>query len=244
MVEADTHKGMTQAREDLLRELVDRLHLPVKNMALLDRAFTHTSYANEKKSQHVLHNERLEFLGDAVLDLIIGEYLFREYPQMAEGELTKIKAAVVCEQSLAPCSEDLQFGKYLRMGRGEVLSGGRHRPSILADTFESVVGTIYIDASYKAAQQFVLSHLKEHIKEALAGQIGKDYKTLLQEVVQAGGEADIHYRLIAESGPDHDKRFTMEVQVDGKSYESGTGHSKKEAEQRAAQLTLQKWYKS
>lgn len=235
-----THKAMThQAREASLRELVARLRVPLTDLTLLDRAFTHTSYANENRAKHVQHNERLEFLGDAVLDLIIGEYLFKTYPQMTEGELTKIKAATVCETALAACSASLNFGNYLLLGRGEATSGGRARASILADTFEAVIGALYVGTSYDTAAQFVLSHLQGYLEKARAGKLGKDYKTMLQEYVQQDGEKQIVYTLVSESGPDHDKVFCMEVRIEGNAYGSGTGKSKKEAEQHAAQVTLE-----
>ncbi|SUP39747.1 ribonuclease III [Veillonella criceti] len=234
-----THKTIShQAREAALRELVARLRIPLTDINLLDRAFTHTSYANENRAARVKHNERLEFLGDAVLDLIIGEYLFTTYPQMTEGELTKIKAATVCETSLATCSAKLNFGNYLLLGRGEATSGGRERASILADTFEAVIGALYVNTSYEVAAQFVLSHLKGYLEKAKAGKLGKDYKTMLQEYVQQDGEKQIVYTLLSESGPDHDKIFCMEVRIEGTAYGSGTGKSKKEAEQNAAQVTL------
>lgn len=234
-----THKTIShQAREVALRELVARLRIPLTDIDLLDRAFTHTSYANENRAARVKHNERLEFLGDAVLDLIIGEYLFKTYPQMTEGELTKIKAATVCETSLATCSSKLNFGNYLLLGRGECTSGGRERASILADTFEAVIGALYVNTSYEVTAQFVLSHLQGYLEKAKDGKLGKDYKTMLQEYVQQEGEKQIVYTLLSESGPDHDKIFCMEVRIEGKAYGSGTGKSKKEAEQNAAQVTL------
>jgi len=217
---------------------VARLRIPLTDIDLLDRAFTHTSYANENRAARVKHNERLEFLGDAVLDLIIGEYLFKTYPQMTEGELTKIKAATVCETSLATCSSKLNFGNYLLLGRGECTSGGRERASILADTFEAVIGALYVNTSYEVTAQFVLSHLQGYLEKAKDGKLGKDYKTMLQEYVQQEGEKQIVYTLLSESGPDHDKIFCMEVRIEGKAYGSGTGKSKKEAEQNAAQVTL------
>lgn len=234
-----THKTIShQARGAALRELVARLRIPLTDINLLDRAFTHTSYANENRAARVKHNERLEFLGDAVLDLIIGEYLFKTYPQMTEGELTKIKAATVCETSLATCSSKLHFGNYLLLGRGEATSGGRERASILADTFEAVIGALYVNTSYEVTAQFVLSHLQGYLEKAKDGKLGKDYKTMLQEYVQQEGEKQIVYTLLSESGPDHDKIFCMEVRIEGKAYGSGTGKSKKEAEQNAAQVTL------
>ncbi len=228
----------TQAREDSLHELVSRLQLPIHDIPVLDRAFTHTSYANEHKSKHIQHNQRLEFLGDAVLDLVIGEFLFRTYPQMTEGELTKIKAATVCEDSLASCSRTLKLGNYLLLGHGERASGGGNRNSILADTFESLVGALYISTNYDTTMKFVLSHLQAYIDQAIAGKRGKDYKTLLQEYVQRDGDKHIQYELISESGPDHAKIFCMEVHIDGVTYASGSGKSKKLAEQEAAHITL------
>ncbi len=237
----EAHKSkMTQAREESLQGLVSRLDIPVSDISIIDCAFTHTSYANEHKSKHIHHNQRLEFLGDAVLDLIIGEYLFRTYPDMAEGSLTKIKAATVCEDSLASVSRTLDLGKYLLLGHGEYASGGNNRNSILADTFESLIGAIYISTDYQTAMTFVLKHLTTYIDQALEGKRGKDYKTLLQEYVQRDGDKHIVYRLLSESGPDHAKTFHMEVQINGVTYESGSGKSKKIAEQHAAQLTLER----
>ena len=237
-----SHKNtiMTQAREDSLHELVSRLHIPNIDISILDCAFTHTSYANEHKSKHIHHNQRLEFLGDAVLDLIIGEYLFTTYPDMSEGNLTKIKAATVCEDSLATVSRTLHLGDYLLLGHGEKSSGGSDRKSILADTFESLIGALYITTDYKTVMDFVLHHLALNLKQALEGKRGKDYKTLLQEFVQRDGDKHIVYSLISESGPDHAKTFMMEVSIDGITYEAGTGKSKKIAEQHAAQLTLER----
>ena len=241
MVTIETHKSkITQAREESLHELAARLDIPASDISMIDCAFTHTSYANEHKSKHIHHNQRLEFLGDAVLDLIIGEYLFKNYPDMAEGNLTKIKAATVCEDSLASVSRSLQLGQYLLLGHGERTSGGNDRNSILADTFESLIGAIYISTDYQTAMTFVLKHLTTYIKQALDGKRGKDYKTLLQEYVQRDGDKHIVYRLLSESGPDHAKTFHMEVEINGVTYEAGSGKSKKIAEQHAAQLTLEK----
>ena len=241
MVAIEAHKSkMTQAREESLHELVARLDISVSDISIIDCAFTHTSYANEHKSKHIHHNQRLEFLGDAVLDLIIGEYLFKNYPDMAEGNLTKIKAATVCEDSLASVSRSLQLGQYLLLGHGERASGGNDRNSILADTFESLIGAIYISTDYQTAMTFVLKHLTIYIKQALEGKRGKDYKTLLQEYVQRDGDKHIVYRLLSESGPDHAKTFHMVVEINGVIYEAGSGKSKKIAEQHAAQLTLEK----
>ena len=214
MVAVEAHKSkMTQAREESLHGLVARLDIPVSDISILDCAFTHTSYANEHKSKHINHNQRLEFLGDAVLDLIIGEYLFKTYPDMAEGDLTKIKAATVCEDSLASVSRSLQLGQYLLLGHGERASGGNNRNSILADTFESLIGAIYISTDYQTAMNFVLKHLITYIKQALEGKRGKDYKTLLQEYVQRDGDKHIVYRLLSESGPDHAKTCLLYTSI-------------------------------
>lgn len=232
-------KGMrNKSREELLRGLIDELSLPIQNLTLLDCAFTHTSYANENRKSVIHHNERLEFLGDAVLDLIIGEYLFLQYPQMTEGELTRAKAMIVCAQSLSECSRRLGFGEYLRLGKGELNSGGRARASILADAFEAVIGAIYLESNYEETEKFVLSHLKDVLEKIGQGKIDEDFKTLFQEYVQKTGEHKMEYRLAYSAGPDHDKTFGMEVYVDGKLYGSGVGKSKKDAEQEAAKVAL------
>lgn len=237
MVSRKQHKmNMQQAREAQLHELIENIKVQFKDLSLLNRAFTHSSYANENRLPLRHHNERLEFLGDAVLDLIIGEYLFKKYPKMTEGELTKLKACTVCEGSLAACSGQLRLGDYLLLGKGEVRSGGRNRPSILADTFEALIGAIYLDQSFEAAKQFALSHLIGAIQLALNGKLGRDYKTMLQELVQHdGSESPIEYRLVGESGPDHRKEFEMEVYIGHIARGRGKGHNKKEAEQRAAE---------
>lgn len=228
-----------QVRSKAIASLVESLALSIKDLSVFDEAFTHTSYANEHKKLHLKHNQRLEFLGDAILDLIIGEYLFKTHPEMAEGDLTKTRAIIVCEGSLAACSERLHLCDCLLLGKGEDKTGGRVRPSIEADMFEAFVGAIYISSSYEEASRFVLNNLQDFIAQATTGKIGKDYKTLLQEFVQQDGEKDIRYILIGEEGPDHDKRFLMEVHIDGKVYGDGRGKSKKEAEQHAAQMTLE-----
>lgn len=226
----------SKSREEQLRGLIAKLNVPIKNIQLLNCALTHTSYANEARNNCIHHNERLEFLGDAVLDLIVGSYLFLNYPQMTEGELTRAKAAVVCETSLAKCSRALGYGEYLRLGKGELNSGGRNRPSILADTFEAVIGAIYLDSDFEETEKFVLSHLKKPLECVESGEYDDDdFKTLLQEYVQRNGEQQIEYRLEYSAGPDHDKTFGMEVLVNGNVYGSGIGKSKKDAEQGAAQ---------
>lgn len=223
-----------QVRINSLCGLARILDLPIKDIDILDQALTHTSYANEHKAAKVMHNERLEFLGDAVLDLIIGEYLFNMYPSWTEGDLTKAKASIVCEASLATAGLALHLGDYLLLGHGESRSGGRKRPSILADAFEALMGAVYISCSYDTARSFALTHLQGSLQLVASGHYGSDHKTLLQEFVQRKGEQEIKYELRAESGPDHDKTFVMAVYVNGIEEGVGEGKSKKEAEQRAA----------
>lgn len=231
---------VTQAREGYLHELVTHLSLPIKDMSLLNIAMTHTSYANEHRAQNLQHNQRLEFLGDAVLDLIIGEYLFAEFPQMTEGELTKIKAASVCEETLAIVGKQWCLGKYLLLGHGERTSGGAQRPSILADTVESIIGALYLDRGFTITKEFVLSHLAGYIRQSIKGTRVKDYKTQLQEFVQREEGHRIQYFLEHAEGPDHAKQFHMAVAIDGKRYGRGVGKSKKMAEQEAARVALEK----
>jgi len=220
-----------------LEAFCSKIAIPVGDLHLLELAFTHSSHAYERKKDGA-HNERLEFLGDAVLDFVVGEYLYLSYPHFSEGELTKARAAIVCEETLAACSRRLGIGHYLLMGKGEELSGGRQRSSILADAFEAVLGAIYGDAGFAAAKDFVLRQLEQDLVQGAAGLQRKDHKTQLQEVLQRNGPAKILYQVIDEQGPDHDKSFAVKVECDGKTLGQGTGKSKKEAEQDAAQQAL------
>ncbi len=232
---------MKPERKAQLEKCIAVLGLPAfRNLQLLDAALTHSSYANENKNRHVHFNERLEFLGDAILDLVIGEYLFMHYPHMPEGELSKARASVVSEMPLASVFGSYHMGDYMLMGRGEQLSGGRTRTSILADAFEAVVGAVYIDHSYGAARAFILHQLKGYLDLVKSGNYGKDYKTLFQEFVQRDGEQHIVYELCREEGPDHDKTFYMEVTVNGTVLGEGKGKTKKDAEQHAAHEALKK----
>lgn len=227
-----------EKRLEKVRTFAAEQGIPVHNVELLNRALTHTSYANEHREEHVHDNERLEFLGDAVLDLVIGEYLFLKYPEWTEGELTRAKASVVCESALAPRSEFFRVGEYLLLGRGEEQTGGRTRASILADAFEAIIGAVYIDTSYEQAAAFILTHLQTYLDRIDAGNYTHDYKTDLQELVQAEGETEIRYQLEHDEGPDHDKTFYMGVYINGERYGTGTGKSKKEAAQQAAREAL------
>lgn len=209
-----------------------------KDKRLLDQALTHSSFSREhgvgKKN-----NERLEFLGDAFLDAIISDCLYKRLYKVDEGKLTKTRALIVCEKSLAAVGMQLHIGSYLNMGRGEELSGGRHRESIMADAMEAVIGAIYLDGGYEEAVRFVCREFDGIVEDALAGRLFTDYKTQVQEVLQKGGNrVSITYPLDKEEGPDHNKTFYVYLLCNGEKLGSGWGKSKKEAEQLAAKETL------
>ncbi len=220
-------------------DLGRRLGLTFTDPGLLRQALIHTSYANERSHGRLLHNQRLEFLGDAVLDLVISEYLYRNFAALPEGELTKARAAVVCEPALARRAKELGLGRHLLLGRGEAASGGRERDSILADAFEAVIGAVYLDSGYAAASACVLRLLAADLDALADGEYGKDYKTLLQEIAQQGGDARIGYEVTGESGPDHSKTFTVAVSISDVRLGTGSGRSKKAAEQDAARRALE-----
>lgn len=219
--------------------LMERLGVVFKEEAYLVTALTHSSYTMEKEEPRVCCNERLEFLGDAFFDAIIGEELYRRLPDEEEGMLTKMRALVVCEESLYEQSLALHLGEALRLGRGEENSGGRNRRSILADGVEALIGAIYLDQGYEVAKATVLRLFKERIEEAVAGHIVSDYKSTLQELLQKEGPVEIRYLITGEEGPDHDKRFYAQVLAEGKVLGRGVGANKKEAEQQAAKDALQ-----
>ncbi len=229
---------LNKHRLHALQKLSVKLGVQFTNINLLHQALTHTSYANECKHTTIFHNERLEFLGDAVLDVIVSEYLFRKFPSLPEGELTKARAVVVCESTLVRCSAELGIGEYLFLGKGEAGSGGRERASILADAFEAIIGAIYLDNGFENTATFVLEQLQSDLSLLARGEYVKDYKTLLQEVVQKNTDSKIIYEIIDETGPDHHKMFKVAVHVNGKQLGSGQGKSKKESEQHAAKQAL------
>jgi len=228
-----------EQRKSKLNELILRLKLKMFAGSNLHLALTHPSYAFENPVKAQEHNQRLEFLGDAILDFIVGEYLYHIFPGKPEGELTKMRAAVVNEHTLAKRAMSFALGEYLLLGKGEELSGGRERPSILADAFEAVIGAIYLDQGLAETQDFVINQLKPDIEEVAHGNYG-DYKTVLQERVQKK-EGQVTYHILAESGPDHNKRFVAGVFLNGQMLAQGEGRTKKEAEQAAAQLALTRW---
>ena len=209
-----------------------------KNRDILRAALTHSSYANEK-DRGCVYNERLEFLGDSVLSLIVSEYLYTQ-KRLAEGEMSKTRANLVCEKSLADCAKKMGLGDMLYLGNGEERTGGRERASVLADATEALIAALYLDGGFDTAKRFVLSMLGETMDKVLDKKYISDYKTALQEFIQAESNDKIEYRLISESGPDHNKKFNMAVYIDGKCYESGVGRTKKDAEQEAARLALVK----
>ncbi|MEG1585101.1 MAG: ribonuclease III [Anaerovorax sp.] len=211
-----------------------------QNPALLEKALTHSSYIKERKDRCGKNNERLEFLGDAFFDAIISEELFRKLDQVEEGTLTKMRAKIVCEKSLAAEGRRLRVGEHMKMGRGEDLSGGRKRDSIIADAMEAVIGAIFLDGGYVEAKRFVLAVFEETIGKALSGRLHTDYKTEIQERLQVGGEAEISYQIDSEEGPDHDKTFHVKLIYNWKAIGAGIGKSKKEAEQNAAREALER----
>lgn len=207
-----------------------------QNKKLLKQALTHSSYANEKKLGKLGCNERLEFLGDAVLELISSDFLYGKFPQIPEGELTKKRASLVCEPSLAYCARQFGLPQYLLLGKGENMTGGRNRDSIVSDATEALLGAIYLDGGFEHAKDFVLKFILNDIERK---QLFYDSKTILQEMVQEKGLQPIEYILTGETGPDHDKQFSVNVQVNGQIVGSGIGHTKKAAEQAAAYQAIQ-----
>ncbi|MFZ5634908.1 MAG: ribonuclease III [Bacillota bacterium] len=225
------------AHREAIEELREKIGIAWKDIDLLYMALTHSSFSFEKKEK-TKNNQRLEFLGDAVLELIISDYLYNTCPSGSEGELTKLRASIVCEPSLARVARDLGIGPCLIMGKGEERSGGRDRPSILADAYESLLGAIYLDSGLEAARKFALSRLREIISDVLEGRVERDYKTELQEILQKKSSHPVNYVILKEEGPAHDKFFTAGVVYMGRQMGAGTGHSKKEAEQQAARNAL------
>ena len=219
--------------------LEKNLNYKFNRIGLLKQAMTHSSYANEHKMRIVENNERLEFLGDAILNLVVSQYLYKKYPNHPEGELTKIRAKVVCESSLAYAATKIEVGKYLLLGKGEEATGGRNRESILADAAEAIVGAIYMDSDFETTNSILLSNFELDIVHAVAkGDLFIDYKTELQEIVQKNVKSSLEYVVIKEEGPDHDKRFYMDVVVNDETIGTGRGRNKKEAEQMAAKEAL------
>ncbi len=220
-----------------LEQFCKLLQYDFKNIEYLKTALTHSSYANERKGD-VVCNERQEFLGDSVLGIVVSDYIFKNCPELPEGELTKLRASLVCEKTLAVYAKSIDLGKYLLLSKGESKNGGRTRSSILADAFESVIAAIYLDGGLESARKFILRFVIKDIKSHKSKNFN-DYKTKLQEIVQKNPEEKISYVLTGESGPDHDKHFTVEVHLNSNVVGKGGGRSKKEAEQQAAREALE-----
>lgn len=220
------------------RRLEGRLGYEFQNPGLLHNALTHSSSVNEAHKKYWENNERLEFLGDAVLETIISDRLYRLLPREEEGRLTRLRASIVCEESLAGIGQRLGIGQALILGRGEERSGGRNRSSMIADGVEAVIGAVYLDGGFAQAQTVVLRLFSSVIESAIQGKLYSDYKTALQERLQINGDIHIEYILDGEEGPDHDKIFHTSVAVDGVVLGSGSGRSKKEAEQNAAKAAM------
>ena len=207
-----------------------------KNKELLKKALTHTSYAYEN---NIESNEKLEFLGDSILEFISSKYIYQKYPKLKEGEMTKVRATVVCEKSLYKVAKSHDFSEFLNLGKSELKTGGNKRPAILADSVEAVIAAIYLDGGLEYADKFIIENLKEEINEATKHVGNKDYKTVLQEKLQIHGDVKIEYEIIKEVGPDHDKTFEAQVKCNGKVLAQGEGQSKKEAQMHAATKALE-----
>lgn len=222
-----------------LEELQKNIGYYFNDIELLETALTHSSYANENKLHISKCNERLEFLGDTIVNLVTSEYLYNKYPFYPEGELTKIRAKVVCEPSLAFIARKLNLGEYLYLGKGEEATGGRNRESILADSSEAISGAIFLDSSYETVREYLLNNFETDIVTAVAkGNLFVDYKTNLQERLQKVSRAKVEYVVVKEEGPDHNKIFYMDVMINKETIGSGFGRNKKEAEQMAAKEAL------
>ena len=215
--------------------LEGRIGYVFKDKNLLRRALTHSSYANEQKINKIGHYERLEFLGDAVLELISSDFFYHKNPDMPEGQLTKLRSSYVCEPALAFCARDIELDKYIRLGKGEERTGGRNRDSIISDVCEAVIGAMYLDGGLEVAHEFIHRFVLSDLENK---KLFLDSKSILQEMVQAKNHSDIVYKLIGEEGPDHDKSFIVEAYINDEAYGQGKGKTKKAAEQKAAFETL------
>ena len=223
-------------RNMLMKELENKLGVTFENKKLLDIATTHSSFANQKKD--ILYNERLEFLGDAVLQLCITEYLFQNYDEKSEGDLTKTRALIVCENSLYDIANKWELGRYINMSKGEELTGGRNRVSLQADCVEAIIAAIYMDKGLYEVKEFIIDNFQTTIEKAIKNEIILDYKTKLQENLQRNGEVYIIYNLVKYEGPPHRRKFFVNVIVNDEIKGSGVGYSKKEAEQIAAKEAI------
>lgn len=219
-----------------IEQFEEKIGYQFKNKNLLKTALTHTSYANEN---HKISNEKLEFLGDAVLEFVVSNYLYKNYNQLQEGKMTKVRATVVCEKSLYKIALKYNFGEMLYLGNSERKSNGAKKPAILADSVEAVIAAIYEDSGIEDAEKFIINNLKEAIKIESKNVGEKDYKTVLQEELQKNGSVNIQYIIVSEKGPDHNKSFVAEVKYNNRVLAKGEGKTKKEAEMQAAKQALE-----
>lgn len=218
-------------RERSLNTLEEKINYHFQNFQLLKQALTHSSYANEHHINKIYNNERLEFLGDSVLEVVSSDFLYHAHPDLPEGELTKMRASMVCEPTLALCAADIDLGNYLLLGRGEESTGGRTRDSITSDALEALIGAIYLDGGFTSAKEFILTYIMNDIENK---KLFYDSKTILQEMVQRDYEQTLRYELLEEFGPDHDKTFVVRVLIGEQEAGRGKGRTKKAAQQMAA----------
>ncbi|MGX6441976.1 ribonuclease III [Neobacillus sp. K501] len=227
-----------RAKDNQFKDFQTKIGIHFENEKLLKQAFTHSSYVNEHRRKPYEDNERLEFLGDAVLELTVSQFLFKKYPMMSEGELTKLRAAIVCEPSLVTLANELNFGPLILLGKGEEMTGGRERPALLADVFEAFIGALYLDKGLEIVIEILDKVVYPKINEGAFSHV-MDFKSQLQELIQRDGIGIIEYRVLLEKGPAHNKEFVSRVSLNGEELGIGTGKSKKEAEQHAAQKALE-----
>lgn len=223
--------------DELLKELQTKIGYEFKDVSLLRQAITHSSFSNEQKINRTKNYERIEFLGDAVLELVSSEFLYKEHPDMPEGQLTRLRASMVCEPALAFCARDIDLSSYILLGRGEESTGGRGRDSIVSDVMEAVIGAIFLDSGIEEAKKYIYRFILTDLEDKI---LFIDSKTILQEEVQKTSGAKLSYKLISETGPDHDKEFKVEAYLDDSLIGEGVGHTKKAAQQQAAYKALLK----
>ncbi|MBS4207655.1 ribonuclease III [Bacillus sp. FJAT-50079] len=232
-------RKMSHLIENRMKNFQEKIGIQFHNQKLLMQAFTHSSYVNEHRKKPHEDNERLEFLGDAVLELTVSQYLFKKFPLMSEGELTKIRASIVCEPSLVKFATELNFGETVLLGKGEEMTGGRSRPALLADAFEAFVGALYLDQGLEATISFLEKSVYPQVDAGAFSHV-MDFKSQLQENIQRDGIGVLEYKILLEEGPAHNRTFVSQVLLNNEVLGEGSGRSKKEAEQHAAQMALSK----